>query len=148
MSQHFTNFLSLSLDLIPQFGTKYIFKSIKKYLFRFKRASTAAVLKTAGSRSDDNAWIRPTAATQTDNEDDRRGDNNDSEDPEPVLLSMPDYLEGVEKRIVKEEVDSGLEDATVEANAGPLARTENHEQITDDIQQLDLELVSGMNTDF
>ncbi len=120
----------------------------QKYLFRFKRASTAAVLKTAGGDGEDKSWIRPTAATLTDNEDDRRGDENDSEDPEPSPLSMPDYLEGVEKRIVEEEVDNGLEDATVEANAGPPATTENHEQFTDDIQQLDLELVSGMNTDF
>jgi hypothetical protein len=104
------------------------------------------VLKTAGG--DDKAWIRPTAATQTENEDDRRGDENDSEDPEPALLSMPDYLESVEKRIVEEEVNNGLEDATVEAIFGPPARTENHEQFTDAIQQLDFELVSGMNTDF
>jgi hypothetical protein len=114
-------------------------------LFRFKRASTAAVLKTAGGDGEDKTWIQPTAATQTDNEDDRRGDENDSEDPELALLAMPDYLE---KRIVEEEVDNSLEDAPVETNARPPARTENHEQITDDIQQLELELVSGMNTDF
>ncbi len=103
------------------------------------------MLKTARGDGDDKAWIRPTAATQTNNEDDRRIDENDSEDPEQALLSMPDYLE---KRIVEEEVDSGLEDANVEANAGHLARTENHEQFTDGIQQLEVELVSGMNTDF
>jgi hypothetical protein len=117
-------------------------------LSRFKRASTAVVLKTAGGDGDDKAWIRPTAATLTDNEDDRRVDENDSEDPEPVLLSMPDYLDGVGKRIVEEESDYGLEDATVEAIVGPPARTEKHEQFTDDIQQVELELVSGMNTDF
>ncbi len=107
-------------------------------------------MKTAGGDGDgdDKAWIRPTAATQTNNEDDRRIDENDSEDPEPAPLSMPDYLEGVEKRIVEEESDNGLEDATVEAKAGPLARTEKHEQFTGDIQQFELELVSGMNTDF
>jgi len=105
-------------------------------------------LKTAKGGGNDKAWIRPSAATQTDNEDDRRVDENDGEDPEPALLSMPDYLEGVEKRIVEEESDNGLEDATVETIVGPLARTEKHEQFTDDIQQVELELVSGMNTDF
>ncbi len=104
-------------------------------------------MKTARGDGDDKAWIRPTAATQTENEDDRRVDDNDSEDPESTPPSMPDYLEGVEKRIV-EEVDIGYEDTTVEAIVVPLARSENHEQITDDIQQFELELVSGMNTDF
>ncbi len=102
-------------------------------------------MKTAGSDGDDKAWIKPSTVTQTKNEDDRRVDENDIEDPEQALLSMPDYLE---KRIVEEEVDSGLEDAIVEAIVVPPARTENHEQFTDAIQQLELELVSGMNTDF